>query len=226
MDVKGLTREYERVALTLMVDERTVAGGVFGEGPTGRIGETVGDLRGSQSCVGDGESSGSGDCWLDHYNGGMGRRSFTRWCSLVLLTGAVVSQAQDQRGRKYKPPPETMRIAITVVRASNGKPIPSAAVIFHPVDTKGHAEGALELKTDLDGKTVLDVIPVGETVRLQVIAHGFQTFGNDYLADASAKEITIRLKRPGDQYSVYKGNATGDQSGQAQETTAEPKKPE
>jgi hypothetical protein len=154
----------------------------------------------------------------------MPHRTVIRLSSVVLLASAVLLHAQDPRGRKYKPPPQTMKIEISVVRASNGKPIPSAAVVFHTVDDKGHQEGALELKTDQDGKTNLDVIPIGETVRLQVIASGFQTFGNDYKADASAKEIVIRMKRPTDQYSIYKGNGTGDQSGQAQETT-EPKKP-
>ncbi len=160
----------------------------------------------------------------EFYNGSMLSRLVLRPVALVTLAGAFLLHAQDPRGRKYKPPPETMKINISVVRATTGKPIPNAAVIFHPVDAKGHPEGALELKTDLDGKTALDVIPIGETVRLQVIANGFQTFGNDYVADANAKEIVIRMKRPADQYSIYKGNATGDQSGQAQETTTEPKK--
>jgi hypothetical protein len=66
------------------------------------------------------------------------------------------------------------------------------------------------------------VIPVGSTVRLQIIANGFQTFGNDYVANADAKQITIKMERPKSQYSLYKGNATGDQSGQAQETTEKP----
>ena len=153
-------------------------------------------------------------------------RPLLRLTSLVFLASSVLAPAQEARGRKYKPPPETMKISISVVRATTGKPIPSAAVIFHPVDAKGRQEGALELKTDLDGRTTLDVIPVGSTVRLQVIANGFQTFGNDYTADASAKEIVIRMKRPADQYSIYKGNATGDQSGQAAETTTSPKKPD
>ena len=83
----------------------------------------------------------------------------------------------------------------------------------------------MELKTDLDGKTALDVIPVGSRVRLQVIANGFQTFGNDYVANADAKSITIKMDRPKSQYSIYKGNATGDQSGQAQETTEKPASP-
>lgn len=151
-------------------------------------------------------------------------RSFFRFAALflMLVTTLVSYGQQEHRGRKYKAPPATMKIDISVVRASSGKPISNAAVIFHPVNENGKEEGALELKTGLDGKATLDVIPVGSKVRLQVIANGFQTFGNDYVADASAKEITIKMQRPTSQYSIYKGNATGDQSGQAQETTTKP----
>lgn len=151
-------------------------------------------------------------------------RSLFRVATLVLvLTSTLFSLAQnDHRGRKYKAPPPTMKIDILVVRDTNGKPVPNAAVIFHPVNEKGKEEGAMELKTDFDGKTVLDVIPIGSTVRLQVIAKGFQTFGNDYVANADAKQITIKMKKPTEQYSIYKGNATGDQSGQAKETTEKP----
>jgi hypothetical protein len=156
----------------------------------------------------------------------MSSHRFLRMVVLSLIvTSTIVTSTlfafaqQDRRGRKYKAPPPTMKVDIMVVRASTGKPIPNAAVIFHPVNEKGKEEGALELKTDLEGKTTLDVIPVGSTVRLQIIANGFQTFGNDYIANADAKEITIKMERPKSQYSIYKGNATGDQSGQAQETT-------
>jgi hypothetical protein len=153
---------------------------------------------------------------------------FFRIATLFLITLSTVfalAQQQDRRGRKYKAPPETMKIDISVVRASNGKPIPNAAVIFHPVNDKGKSEGTMELKTDLEGKTTLDVIPIGSKVRLQIIANGFQTFGNDYVANADAKEIIIKMERPRSQYSIYKGNATGDQSGQAQETTTKPTSP-
>jgi hypothetical protein len=146
---------------------------------------------------------------------------------LMLTTTLLLPAQQDKRGRKYKAPPETMKVDILVVRATSGKPIPNAAVIFHPVNEKGKEEGALELKTDTEGKTTLDVIPVGSTVRLQIIANGFQTFGNDYIANADAKQITIKMQRPTSQYSIYKGNATGDQSGQAdvKDGKPEPTKP-
>ncbi len=141
-----------------------------------------------------------------------------------VLAGGLSAQGQH-RGRKYTPPPDTAKVDITVVRESNGKPIPRAAVIFHPIKD-GKDEGAMELKTDDEGKTALDIIPVGDTVRLQIIADGFQTFGNDYLVDTKAKEITIKMKRPVSQYSIYKGNGTGDQSGQATEKDAGQAKPQ
>jgi hypothetical protein len=63
-------------------------------------------------------------------------------------------------------------------------------------------------------------------VRLQIIANGFQTFGNDYLVNADTKEINVRMKRPVAQYSIYKGNATGDQSGQATDRSQSEPQPE
>ncbi len=135
----------------------------------------------------------------------------------AFFVGAFVGYAgaQDTRGRKYTPPPETSEIHVTVVRDSNGKPVRNAAVVMHPLKgTKD--EGAMEVKTDEDGKVAIDIVPIGDVLRLQIIAPGFQTFGNDYPVDAPAKEITVRLKRPGQQYSIYKSNGIGgDQSSQA-----------
>ena len=71
----------------------------------------------------------------------------------------------------------------------------------------------MELKTNEEGKAVIDVnIPVGDTVRLQVIANGFQTFGQDYKVDTDSKDITVRLKRPQQQYSTYDHAASGSTS--------------
>ena len=62
----------------------------------------------------------------------------------------------------------------------------------------------MELKTNEDGKTLIDVIETGKTMRLQIIAKGFQTYGNDYKIDKSDMAFEIRMKRPGEQYSTYK----------------------
>ena len=116
------------------------------------------------------------------------------------------ADAQDhQRGRKYKPPPDTSHIEVEVLRASNGKPISNAAVIFNP-EKDGKDEGNLEVKTGPDGKTSIDVIPTGSKVRVQVIADGFATFADDYMIEADKKEISIKMVRPRAQISTYQDN--------------------
>ena len=109
-----------------------------------------------------------------------------------------------KRGRKYKAPPPTARIEVTVLRDVNGKPIENAAVIFHPMEGEKD-KGNMELKTNEDGKTIIDVLPMGDTVRLQVIAKGFQTYGDDYKIDKPEMAIEIKMKRPGEQYSDLQG---------------------
>src|SRR5580700_5639719 len=124
----------------------------------------------------------------------------------AVLLALPLLHGQDSRGRKYKPPPPTCKISVTVVKEKDGKPIEDAAVVFHPIDKDGKDQGNLELKTNEDGKAVINVIPVGDTVRVQVIADGYQTYGNAYELPADSKEITIKLHRPGRQYSIYENH--------------------
>lgn len=138
---------------------------------------------------------------------------FVAGLALAVSTIHVGAQQEEsRRGRKYKVPPPSSRIEVTILRAANGKPIEHAAVIFHPVEGD-RDRGVMELKTNADGKAVLDVIPIGDTVRLQVIAKGFQTYGKDYQIDKESMSMEIRLKRPGEQYSIYKTNGETAKSG-------------
>ena len=122
----------------------------------------------------------------------------------LFLFSAVYAQEKG-RGRKYTPPPPTCKVTVTVIKATNGKPVESAAVVFHPMKG-GKDEGNMELKTNEDGKATIDVIPIGDSVRLQVIASGFQTFGQDYELPGANKEITVKLNRPARQYSIYENH--------------------
>ena len=124
-----------------------------------------------------------------------------------LATFTTSAFAQDHpRGRKYKAPPDTSHIEVEVVRATNGKPIANAAVIFNP-EKDGKDEGNLEVKTGPDGKAAIDVIPTGSKVRVQVIADGFATFADDYMIPEDKKDISIKLVRPRAQVSTYQDNA-------------------
>src|ERR1700726_2674593 len=120
----------------------------------------------------------------------------------LLFAGFPLLGAGQRNGRKYTPPPATATIKVTVLRSTNGKPIPNAAVVFHPMEGDKD-KGALELKSNEDGNVTIDVIPIGDTVRLQVIADGWKTFGDDYKIDSDSKEIVVKMKRPGEQYSLY-----------------------
>jgi hypothetical protein len=155
-------------------------------------------------------------------------RAIRRVLPLLLLSAVAVPamHAQESRGRKYVPPPPTAKITVTVTKETNGKPIENAAVVFHPM--KGNKdEGNLELKTNEEGKAVIDVIPIGDIVRLQVIANGFQTFGDDYEIKTDSKEIEVKMKRPARQYSIYEKHDDTQQGGADQKPAApQPQQPQ
>ena len=89
-----------------------------------------------------------------------------------------------------------------VIKDDNGKPVRNAAVVMHPVNEGKQSRGGLELKTDAEGKASFDGVPYGP-LRIQVLAPGFQTFGEDYQIDKPEMRITVKLKRPQGQYSIY-----------------------
>jgi len=104
--------------------------------------------------------------------------------------------AQEDSG-----PTSTLRFV--VVRDSDGKPVRNAEIVLHPVNRKGkQGSGEMELKTDADGRTSVDGIPYGP-LRVQVLVPHFQTFGEDYEINKAQMEITVKLKHPAGQYSVY-----------------------
>ena len=116
----------------------------------------------------------------------------------------------------------TSSINFVVLKDDSGKPIRNAAVILHPVNQHGkQAKTGFELKSDNDGKTHFDGIPYG-TWRVQVIAPGFQTFGDDYNVNQNEQLITIRMKRPQDQYSIYEKHDGSGTTGGAGSTTNPP----
>ena len=120
---------------------------------------------------------------------------------MIVLGGGMIGSAvaQDDDG-----PMSDLRFV--VVRDYNGKPVRNAAVVLHPVNRKGkQSRGGLELKTDGEGRANIDGIPYGP-LRVQVLAQGFQTFGEDYKIDRAETEITVKLKRPGGQYSIYENH--------------------
>ncbi|HET9183061.1 MAG TPA: hypothetical protein VFP59_13065 [Candidatus Angelobacter sp.] len=96
------------------------------------------------------------------------------------------------------------RIKILVVKEHGGKPVKNAEVVLHMLDKDGNEkQDGLELKTHEDGKTSSDGIPYGK-VRIQVIARGFRTWGNDFDVSNPNMSVTVKLQKPQPQFSIYK----------------------
>jgi hypothetical protein len=95
------------------------------------------------------------------------------------------------------------------VKDPRGKPVERAAVILdfltshRQVFKLGRREARhWEARTNLEGVAHFPPIPQG-TIRVQVIAKGFQTFGDNIDSDDEQKTIEVTMKPPQKQYSVY-----------------------
>jgi hypothetical protein len=114
---------------------------------------------------------------------------------LVIVMAGMLALAADKD--KYSD------IKIKVLKDENGKPVRNAAVVLHAVNAKGKQEGGgLNLKTNGDGETTYDGIPYGK-LRIQVIAQGLQTYGNDLEITQPQHEFVVKMKPPQKQYSIY-----------------------
>lgn len=115
---------------------------------------------------------------------------------VIFLLVALVAGAEE---KSYSD------ITIKVTKLETGKPVRNAAVVLHAVRSDGKQDkGGLNLKTNAEGKTTYNGIPYGK-LRVQVIAHGLQTYGEDFEINEPQKEIEIKLKPPQSQYSIYDG---------------------
>src|ERR1700756_6081889 len=128
----------------------------------------------------------------------MNKRIMGGAAMLLLACTTVVLAQKDKEDTE-----PTCWIYFTVVRDENGKPVRNAAVVMHPVNAAGKQErGGMELKTNPEGKADFDGVPYGK-LRVQVLAPGYQTYGEDFDIEKDKAEITVKLKRPQGQYSVY-----------------------
>lgn len=146
-------------------------------------------------------------------------RSFRLAAVAALLAALSLSASAQSRGRKYKAPPPTSRVEVTVLRGEDGRPVENAAVIFHLEGDKGN----MELKTNDEGKAMIDVLPTGSKVLLQIFAKGYQTYGGEYALDKANVTWEVKLSRPGKQYSIYETHPQSADSKAPAKDSAAPK---
>jgi hypothetical protein len=95
-----------------------------------------------------------------------------------------------------------------VVKSNGGKPVDRASVVVrfvqgHSVIKLGKAvRTTFELRTNQDGEANIPSIPQGK-IRVQIIAKGYQTFGDTFDVSEEEKTINITLNPPQQQYSAH-----------------------
>jgi hypothetical protein len=124
--------------------------------------------------------------------------------TLVCLLSMLLPAAALAGKKSPVPEEKTASVNMTVIRNSSGKPVKNAEVVIHLIDNHGKPkQEGLELKTHEDGKAEASGIPYGK-VRIQVIAPGFRTYGEDFSINQPNHEFTIKLQKPAEQLSIYK----------------------
>jgi len=99
------------------------------------------------------------------------------------------------------------KLTITV-KTQSGRPVGQAAVIVRFV--KGHSVFKLgkavrtqwELRSNQDGQAIIPSIPQGQ-IRIQVIANGYQTYGDTVDVTETERNIDIKLNPPQQQYTSH-----------------------
>src|SRR4051812_38188596 len=134
---------------------------------------------------------------LPRYNQGMRIRPLARALRLPALLLLALSA--------WAAPMTRLNV---VVKTQSGKPIDRAAVVVrfvegHSVVKLGKAvRTTFEMRTNQEGEVKIPNIPQGK-IRIQVIAKGYQTFGEIFDITDDEKTVEIALNPPQQQYSAH-----------------------
>jgi hypothetical protein len=94
------------------------------------------------------------------------------------------------------------------VKTKGGSPIERASVIVRFVEGRSIAKlgkkirTTWEMRTNQEGVARMPSIPQGK-ITIQVIAKGYQTFGDTFQIEEPEKTVEIKLNRPQAQYSAH-----------------------
>jgi hypothetical protein len=94
------------------------------------------------------------------------------------------------------------------IKTPSGKPVDRASVIVKFVEGRSvvklgkQIRTTWELKTNQEGEAKIPEIPQGK-IRIQVIAKGYQTYGEIHEVNEPEKTLEIKLNPPQQQYSAH-----------------------
>jgi hypothetical protein len=102
---------------------------------------------------------------------------------------------------------DTTRL-IVEVKTLGGKPIDRASVVVKFVEGRSivklgkKVQTSWEVRTNQEGVAKVPPLPEGK-VRVQVIAKGYQTYGQTFEVSGPEKTLTIKLNPPQPPYSAH-----------------------
>ena len=117
----------------------------------------------------------------------------------VLLVANLVA-AQDKNNND-----ESARLTLQVVAGEDKQPVVDAHVVVRFAEERmlrRNKTTSWETKTNRKGVAVLSGIPLG-AIKVQVIAKGYQTYGDEHELSQPEEELTIQLEPPQGQVSAY-----------------------
>ena len=124
-------------------------------------------------------------------------RYVTRLLALSLILAANSSAAA---------PKDTSQLTLNVLTEADNKPVANAHIVVRFVSGKKFfikdQRTSWETQTNRKGEVVLDDVPLGH-IKVQVIARGYQTFGNEFELTKPEEQLKILLKPPAKQVSAY-----------------------
>jgi hypothetical protein len=102
---------------------------------------------------------------------------------------------------------EMTKIRVKVTN-TNGKPVERASVVVRFVEGRSALKLGKkvvkhwEMRTNQEGLASIPELPQGKLL-VQVIAKGYQTFGNTFEVEEEEKTIEVKLNPPQPQYSAH-----------------------
>jgi hypothetical protein len=121
--------------------------------------------------------------------------------AIVLTMGALTGTAQT-------PAASTTKLRVEV-KNLDGKGVDRASVLVrfvqsghNPVKLVKKLKTSWELRTNQEGVVNIPPIPQGQ-ILVQVMAKGYQTFGQTFEINEQEKTLEVQLKPPQSQYSAH-----------------------
>ena len=131
------------------------------------------------------------------------RNMLNRGVPFRLLLAAIL--AAGAAGLRAQTPMTKLTLQVT---NDSDRPVDRASVIVRFIQGRDylklgkHIRTTYELRTNQEGSATIPPIPQGK-ILVQIIAKGYQTFGQTFDVDQESRTIEIKLNPPQKQYSAH-----------------------